>query len=285
MERLCLLDQEENYETSKENLEKLVEAHLSMVTFDNLSQHGLPFPPKLDVKALTNKILDNKRGGFCFELNGLFAELLLELGYHVKRVPAIVYASSEIGFRHEPTHLILIVSTPSAEEVTMEWVVDVGFGEPAIHPLQYTMNIEQKTPEGMISKLIQCKEDPHSVELHWKPHTSDNWIPRLRWDWKHPGQELSDFQSALDVILAESSIFSQKLIVCKITRDEKISLAGTRFKRTSPRFGPDKVETIEQYESLEKVQSVLKEDFEILDSEGLDLTQSKKAASEVWSQM
>ena len=263
---------------SRENLATIVEAHLQRVTFDNLSQHGLPFTASLDRKKTAQKILDEKRGGFCFELNGLLSELLLELGYPVKRLPAIVHAGSDVGFRGMPTHMILIVTASENE-----WLVDVGFGEPAIHPLKYELNIEQWTPDGMVSRIIKCADSNVDAILEWKK--DETWSPRLKFQWEHPGQDLAAFQNGLDYTLSKTSIFYQKLIVCKINRNEKVSLAGTRLKRTAPRFGLDSKVEIKELGCEEEVKRILEKEFGVLDAAPLDLSKSKTADPEVWTQL
>ena len=264
---------------SKENLDKIVEAHLEHITFDNLSQHGLPFTASLDAERTSQKILDEKRGGFCFEPNGLLGEFLLEVGYPVKRVPAIVHAGPEVQFDKMPTHLVLIVSASGGD-----WFVDVGFGEPAIHPLKYEFDIEQETPEGMVSRIVRHTEGgdgSNAAILEWKK--GDAWSPRLKWEFDHPGQELAHFEAGLNATLDESSIFHQKLIVCKINRNEKITLAGARLKRTSPRFGSESKTTVKELESEEEVKRTLEEQFGVLDAAPLDLTRSHKAEPDLWT--
>ncbi|MBR4956609.1 MAG: arylamine N-acetyltransferase, partial [Lentisphaeria bacterium] len=64
------------------NLYALQKAHLTHVPYENLDllYHH---PGTLAIEDVYKKVVKNKRGGYCFELNGLFAELLRELGYSV----------------------------------------------------------------------------------------------------------------------------------------------------------------------------------------------------------
>jgi N-hydroxyarylamine O-acetyltransferase len=121
--------------TSAEDLRRLQVAHLLAVPFENLSIHwGEPIV--LNEAALFDKIVTRRRGGFCFELNGLFAALLRELGFQVELLSASV-ADKEGRFGPEFDHLTLLVTL---EE---RWLVDVGFGDSFVEPLRLDERAEQ----------------------------------------------------------------------------------------------------------------------------------------------
>jgi N-hydroxyarylamine O-acetyltransferase len=109
-------------------LKRLHRQHLFTVPFENLSIH-MGVPVSLDLAALYDKIVRRRRGGFCYELNGLFAELLRRLGYRVTLLSAGV-AKDTGGFGPEYDHLLLLV------ELDRRWLVDVGFGENFKSPLE-----------------------------------------------------------------------------------------------------------------------------------------------------
>ena len=71
-------------------LKKLQKNHLLNVPFENLDIHN-QIPIELNIDRIYEKIVQNNRGGFCYELNGLFYELLLSLDFNAKRVSARVY--------------------------------------------------------------------------------------------------------------------------------------------------------------------------------------------------
>src|SRR5258706_15925794 len=75
-----------------ETLAALHRAHLYSVPFENLDI-GLGRPLSLALPALFDKIVTRRRGGFCYELNGLFAWLLTRLGYRVTYLSARVAGS------------------------------------------------------------------------------------------------------------------------------------------------------------------------------------------------
>src|SRR5438309_4044233 len=87
-------------------LRALHRAHQMAVPFENLSIH-LAEPISLDEDALLGKIVTRRRGGFCYELNGAFALLLLALGGQVTRVAARVYGDGRPGPLFD--HLALVV--------------------------------------------------------------------------------------------------------------------------------------------------------------------------------
>ena len=92
-------------------LEELHRAHLLAVPFENLDIH-LGRPIVLEPDPLFDKIVTRRRGGFCYELNGLFVLLLRDLGFEVTLLAAGV-ARADGGFGPEFDHLTLLVRSPA----------------------------------------------------------------------------------------------------------------------------------------------------------------------------
>src|SRR6187397_3354830 len=86
-------------------LRELHRAHLLTVPFENLDIH-LGRPIVLEQGALFDKIVRRRRGGFCYELNGLFAALLYKLGFDVTMLSAGV-ARADGSYGPEFDHLTL----------------------------------------------------------------------------------------------------------------------------------------------------------------------------------
>lgn len=123
-------------EPSLKVLKELQQAHLMSVPFENLDIHyGRNIELNLD--KIFNKVVVDQRGGFCYELNGLFGELLSMLGFSIKRVSARVY-TPENGYGFEYDHLVTVVNIDEEEYLT-----DVGFGAFADCPLHLELNMEQ----------------------------------------------------------------------------------------------------------------------------------------------
>src|SRR5215210_5229475 len=110
-----------------ETLRALQVAHLLAVPFENLSIHAKE-PIVLEDEALFAKIVGRRRGGFCYEANGLFASLLRTLGFDVSMLSAEV-ANAEGGFGPAFDHMALMV------RLEQRWLVDVGFGDSFPEPL------------------------------------------------------------------------------------------------------------------------------------------------------
>ena len=111
-----------------ETLRALHLAHLRTVPFENLSIHAGE-PIVLDDESLFTKIVERRRGGFCYEANGLFAALLRALGFKVAMLSAEV-ANPDGTFSEPFDHMTLIVTLDEG------WLVDVGFGDSFIEPLR-----------------------------------------------------------------------------------------------------------------------------------------------------
>jgi N-hydroxyarylamine O-acetyltransferase len=110
-----------------ETLRGLQVAHLLTVPFENLSIHAGQ-PIVLEDDALFTKIVTNRRGGFCYEANGLFAALLQALGFDVTMLSAGV-ANANGKFGPDFDHMALMV------QLEERWLVDVGFGDSFFEPL------------------------------------------------------------------------------------------------------------------------------------------------------
>lgn len=112
-----------------ENLRAIHRAHLMHIPFENLNLH-IPRPVILDEAQLFSKFIDENRGGFCYEQNGLFHAVLSQLGYEVYRLEANV-RGSDGTYSPAMTHMCLLVVID-----TVRYLADVGFGTSFIEPIE-----------------------------------------------------------------------------------------------------------------------------------------------------
>ena len=132
-----------------------------------------------------------------------------------------------------------------------------------------------------------------------------HWVPRLQWNYAASmlknGPPLSAFKNELAVTLEEKSIFAQKMICCRLTRDYKYTVAGNKFKITGPpRFTSMNQHTangdgttnapivpvlIREIKSEDELRSILLEHFGIpIDAtKGIALAKSIAADANIWS--
>jgi N-hydroxyarylamine O-acetyltransferase len=131
-------------EPTIEALRAIHRAHLHAVPFENLDIH-IGRPIRLDREAFFRKIVGERRGGFCYELNGLFAELLVSLGFQVSLLSARV-AREAGGFGPAFDHVALLVHAGG------RWLADVGFGRSFHEPLAIDAPLDEEA-EGFVYRV------------------------------------------------------------------------------------------------------------------------------------
>lgn len=107
-------------EVSLENLSNLQNLHLQHVPFENLDVIR-KVPIYLNLDTIYEKIVGQNRGGYCYEVNGLFLTLLQELGYDAHLVSATVLRKTGLWAKPD-THAAILVYLDEP------YLVDVGFG-------------------------------------------------------------------------------------------------------------------------------------------------------------
>jgi N-hydroxyarylamine O-acetyltransferase len=153
-------------------LQKLHTAFVTAIPFENLdilSGHHI----KLETNAIYEKIVSRHRGGICYELNGLFAEVLHEIGFDVTLLAGRVINTQTGEPGREFAHLLLLVN------LDRRWIADVGFGEWATQPLWLD------TQTAQICDGIRYRIRPDSdrfVAEQWITDGEGRWKPRYSFD-------------------------------------------------------------------------------------------------------
>ena len=213
-----------------ESLRHLHRAHLLTVPFENLDI-AWKREIRVDSDAFVQKIVDERRGGFCYELNGAFAWLLQELGFKVTLLSARVpRADGSEG--PEFDHLTLRVDLEEA------WLADVGFGDSFIQPLRLQTNVEQRQ-YGQSFRIVEQGEDLRleRLEARWKTEYVFNLKAR----------RLEEFAAMCRYHqTSQESPFTQKRVCSMLTADGRLTLSdmrlittrnGVRQERTLPSAG------------------------------------------------
>jgi N-hydroxyarylamine O-acetyltransferase len=200
---------------SSATLRAIHRAHLLAVPFENLDI-AIGRKIVLDEEAILHKILDQRRGGFCYELNAALAALLRALGFQVTLLSARVSRQSGED-SPEFDHLALRV------DLKKPWLADVGFGESFLEPLRLEIGTEQTDPAGKFrlsqhgERLLFEKAEP---QAKWKPQYSFTAQPR----------ELQDFAARCRYHqTSPDSHFTQNRICSRATRDGRITLSGLKL--------------------------------------------------------
>ena len=161
-------------------LKMLQRQHLLNVPFENLDIHwGSPIT--MEIAAFYTKVVDENRGGFCYELNGLFNELLRELGFETRLLSARV-ADGHGNFSPEFDHAAILVMIGE-----MHYLADVGFGEFTAEPLQFMPDVEQADQMGT---FVILKHGPEYFEV--TKQVDSGW--KSEYIFKPLGHHISEFE-------------------------------------------------------------------------------------------
>lgn len=122
-EYLEVLGMEPDITPDKETLDELVLRHQSTIPFQTVSLHRTGTVPSNDSQDIFDKVVHRRLGGYCFELNKAFFELLIALGYDAR--PVISRAVRGRDSRMPINHRGMLVDIDGDT-----YSVDVGFGGP-----------------------------------------------------------------------------------------------------------------------------------------------------------
>jgi N-hydroxyarylamine O-acetyltransferase len=224
-------------------LAKIHRKHIQSIPFENLDiSYGRRI--SLDMEKIEEKIVLNRRGGFCYELNGLFYCLLDQLGFDVEMISARVHADDKYG--REFDHMLLAVN------LGKEWLVDVGFGDNFLEPIQFKLCQRQKDTAGYF-RIIE-----HDSEYYRLEFSKDGVKFMPRYIFTQTERQLDDYEKMCEYhqTSSESSFTRERLCTISTTggrvtlRDEnlietvdgiktvkKITNKEEYFKILSDRFG------------------------------------------------
>jgi arylamine N-acetyltransferase len=199
-------------------LQGLVTAHTQTIPFENLDPlMGVPVDD-LSPEALTDKLVHRRRGGYCFEHNGLMGYVLAEVGFRVRRFAGrVVWMAAPGAAIPAQTHTVLAVTFPGSRG---SYLVDVGFGgQTATSPLRIeTGSVQQTTHEpyrledrgdGLLLRAL--------IRGEWVPLYE--FIPRTL-------PEIDLKVGSWFVSTHPSSHFVTGLMAARVTDDGRLNLAG-----------------------------------------------------------
>jgi len=198
-----------------EVLRNLHRAHMLSVPFENLDI-ALGRTIVCDEDAFVRKIVERRRGGFCYELNGAFARLLRAIGFDVTLLSARV-PRDDGHDGPEFDHLALRI------DLHEPWLADVGFGDSFLEPLLLRSGAEQ-SHDGWAYRVVDCGNSlrMERAERHgaWKRQYSFTLTPR----------SLNDFAAMCHYHqTSPESPFTRKNVCSMATPDGRITAAERRL--------------------------------------------------------
>lgn len=200
-------------ECSLEELARLQYQHTLHVPFENLDVVR-QVPIALDVEAFYNKVVVSNRGGFCYELNGLFRWLLLQLGFSCYLTSATINRPDDSWAKTE-SHACIVV------ELDQPYIVDVGFGDSARNPLPLNGQIQRD-----VSGIYRvCRVNAQVYDVERKQTEDQQWSTQVRMNTEH--LELQNFEAVCHFNqTSPQAPFTQKEIVTIATPDGRLTFSG-----------------------------------------------------------
>jgi len=202
-----------------DTLKQLHRAHMLAVPFENLDIH-LGHPISLSIASFYDKIVRRHRGGFCYELNGLFGWLLEQLDFAVVMLSARVYDGGRPG--PEFDHMVLLV------EAGGRMIADVGFGDSFLEPLPLDTAVEV-VQRGSTYRLTSSDTDvvlERRSDADWEPQYVFSLTPR----------RLTEFSAMCErQQTSPESHFTRKTVCSLATSDGRITLSNRRLITTAGR--------------------------------------------------
>jgi len=202
-------------EPTAETLRGLHQAHMYAVPFENLDIYGGRRHLTLDEEAFFRKVVQERRGGFCYELNGLFGALLRELGFRVDLLSGRVVSAKKVG--PEFDHLLLLV------HLEERWLADVGFGESSRTPLR----LDDPEPQGEPHGSFRLTHEGADWSM-WGLGAGDKWAEVYRFTLTpHP---LQDFAAMCEYHqTSPDSPFTRNNVCTLPTAEGRKTISGNRF--------------------------------------------------------
>ena len=207
----------ERADPSLEFLSDLTQRHVGEFAFSSVDPRlGEPMP--LDLASLFDRIVVRRRGGYCFENNGLFFEVLAELGFSPRLQMSRVVLGRDIhpGLTHRVARVVLD---------GREYVVDVGFG-----PLGPARPVPMDSGDASDKPLPGgYRVHPTGAAVHELQHVvNGSWFTLYRFDDMTYGQsdvEVGHFYSHLH----PDAVFVNNLVTSRILDDEVRSLRNRDY--------------------------------------------------------
>ncbi|XP_067291336.1 arylamine N-acetyltransferase, pineal gland isozyme NAT-3-like [Pseudorasbora parva] len=202
--------------------------HLMAVPFENLSIH-IGERVRLELPLLYEKIVIMRRGGFCFENNGLFSWLLSQMGFDVTILSAQVKNRFTCAYGPPFDHFIVMVKLDGHR-----WLCDVGFG----YGFQLPLSLETDGPQAQSHGVYRLRSQGDFIFMEMKSETEvlgsggECWLEQYKFTLEPC--ERDDFRAMCDYHQSSvSSIFFCKSLCSLLLPTGRITIMGRKLIITS----------------------------------------------------
>jgi N-hydroxyarylamine O-acetyltransferase len=199
-----------------ETLRAIQLLHPQAIAFENLNPL-LGLPVRLDVESLQRKLIRSRRGGYCFEHNGVLLQALRALGFRVSCLAARVVWNNPADTVPPRSHMALRVALDDGI-----YLADVGFGMSPTAPLRLQADLEQRTPHESFRLLQEDGQFTLQCQL------AGRWQSFYRFDLQE--QAPIDYEVANYYVSTwPGSHFVRSLIAARATPDRRYGLRNNKL--------------------------------------------------------
>ena len=198
-------------------LTSLHRAHLLSIPFENLD---IPLGREIELSLASfyDKIIRRRRGGFCYELDGLFGWLLGQLGFRVALLSGRVYTGDRPG--PEFDHMVLLITMKE------RMIADVGFGDSFMDPI--ALGPGEHVQGGVTYRLTGSA----TVRVLERRRQGGQWEPQ--YDFSLTPRRLEEYAPMCrHQQTSPDSVFTRKSVCSLATPDGRITLSNGRLIVTS----------------------------------------------------
>ncbi len=211
-------------------LDTLIAAQLAAIPFENVDPL-LKHPVRIDIDSVFDKLVTRGRGGYCFELNTLFASALAALGYAVTPLAARVRWGVPPEVPTPQSHMLLRV-----EAEHRSYIVDVGFGGPTPYR---AMPLSTAAEEGFPYRLAPPPAEAVDLSASayhvydMEARGDDEWLKVYRFDLTP--QPWIDYEPRNWYVCTHpDSIFLHVLMAARTEGAARLTLANGAFTVRQP---------------------------------------------------
>lgn len=275
LERIGISNHWEELKPNEETLFFLHRAHLFNIPFENLDVH-MGIPISIDLSKIYNKVVERKRGGFCYELNTLWSTFLKDIGFIIELFACEVSIGESIW--SEKTHIMPMIKTNNQSI----FISDVGFGDCSFEPLLFSQLIESFV-EDSIHRKYRVIQNQDFFVLQRMGGIEIKWKDVIR--WKNQSFDLYDpiFSKGCQIVqTSPTSPFIKKIVVSIITKTGRKTISGLTLIETDWTTFEKKHRNIDEREFFELLETLFQLSFTKQERNLLSLDSSKKAPIQIF---